>query len=83
MSKGKGRVNQVHNMLKEMDKVELVNLERLNYILKGLSAGQLETLEVLLDKESSESIRQSIRELDDGKRIPIDECRPWGTVSNK
>ena len=76
-------MNQVHNMLKEMDKVELVNLERLNYILKGLSAGQLETLEVLLDKESSESIRQSIRELDDGKRIPIDECKLWGTSSNK
>ena len=76
-------MSQVHNMLKEMDKVELVNLERLNYILKGLSAGQLETLEVLLDKESSESIRQSIRELDDGKRIPIDECKLWGTSSNK
>lgn len=76
-------MNQVHNMLKEMDKVELVNLERLTYILKGLSAGQLETLEVLLDKESSESIRQSIRELDDGKRIPIDECKLWGTSSNK
>jgi len=44
-------------MLKEMDKVELVNLERLTYILKGLSAGELETLEILLDKESYESIR--------------------------
>jgi hypothetical protein len=83
MSKGKARVNQVHNMLKEIDKVELVNLERLTYILKGLSAGELETLEILLDKESSESIRQSIRELDDGKRIPIDECKLWGTSSNK
>ena len=85
MSKGKGACvkNQVHNMLKEMDKVELVNLERLTYILKGLSAGELETLEILLDKGSSESIRQSIRELDDGKRIPIDECKLWGTSSNK
>jgi len=76
-------VNQVHNMLKEMDKVELVNLERLTYILKRLSAGELETLEILLDKESSESIRQSIRELNDGKRISIDECKLWGTSSNK
>jgi len=66
-------VNQVHNMLKEMDKVELINLERLAYILKGLSAEELETLEILLDKELFESIRQSLRELDDGKRIPIDE----------
>jgi len=57
MSKGKGRVNQVHNMLKEMDKVELVNLERLTYILKGLSPGEIETLEILLDKGASESIR--------------------------
>ena len=73
----------MHNMSKEMDKVELVNLERLTYILKGLSAGELETLEMLLDKESSESIRQSIRELDNGKRIPIDECKFWGTSSNK
>jgi len=63
----------VHNMLKEMDKVELINLERLAYILKGLSAEELETLEILLDKELFESIRQSLRELDDGKRIPIDE----------
>ena len=63
----------MHNILKEMDKVELVNLERLAYILKGLSAEELETLEILLDEESSESIRQSLRELDDGKRIPIDE----------
>ncbi|HUV58653.1 MAG TPA: hypothetical protein VMW09_00905 [Desulfatiglandales bacterium] len=63
----------MHNMLKEMDKVELINLERLAYILKGLSAEELETLEILLDKELFESIRQSLRELDDGKRIPIDE----------
>jgi len=34
-------------------------------------------------QESSESIRQSLRELDDGKRIPIDECKLWGTSSNK
>ena len=63
----------MQNILKEMDKVELVNLERLAYILKGLSAAELETLEILLDKESYESIHQALRELDDGKRIPIDE----------
>jgi hypothetical protein len=41
---------------------------------KGKGCGQ---------KESSESIRQFLREFDDGKRIPIDECKIWGTSSNK
>ena len=62
----------MHNMLKEMDKVELINLERLTYILKGLSAGELETLEILLDKESSESIRQSLRELDGHSQLTLE-----------
>ncbi len=61
------------NTLKEMDRVELVNLERLTYILKGLSAPELETLEILLDEEASETITQSIKELEEGKGIPIDE----------
>jgi predicted transcriptional regulator len=61
------------NTLKEMDRVELVNLERLAYILKGLSAADLETLEILLDEESSKTISQSLKELKAEERIPIDE----------
>ncbi len=60
-------------MLKEMDKVELVNLERLAFILKGLSAPEIETLEILLDQEASGTITQSLREMKAGERIPIDE----------
>ena len=60
-------------MLKEMDKVELINLERLAFILKGLSAAEIETLEILLDQEASGTITQSLREMKAGERIPIDE----------
>jgi hypothetical protein len=63
----------MRNTLKEMDRVELVNLERLAYILKGLSAADFETLEILLDEKSSKSISQSLKELEAGERIPIDE----------
>jgi len=59
--------------VKEMDRVELVNLERLVHILKGLSAAELETLELLLDEEAFRGINQSLKELEDGKEIPIDE----------
>ena len=63
----------MRNTLKEMDRVELINLERLAYILKGLSAADFETLEILLDEESSKTISQSLKELKAGERIPIDE----------
>jgi predicted transcriptional regulator len=63
----------MRNTLKEMDRVELVNLERLAYILKGLSAADFETLEILLDEESSKTITQSLKELKAGERMPIDE----------
>ena len=59
--------------IKEMDRVELVNLERLAYILKGLSVAESETLEILLDKEAFRSIDQSLEELEKGEGIPIDE----------
>jgi hypothetical protein len=59
--------------VKELHRVELINLERLAHILKGLSATELETLELLLDDEASKSIRQSLKELDEGKGLPIDE----------
>ena len=57
----------------EMDRIELVNLERLAHILKGLSAAELETLELLVDEEASKTINRSIKELEMGKGIPIDE----------
>jgi predicted transcriptional regulator len=63
----------MRNTLKEMDRVELVNLERLAYILKGLSTADFETLEILLDEESSKTITQSLKELKAGERMPIDE----------
>jgi SpoVK/Ycf46/Vps4 family AAA+-type ATPase len=66
-------VIKVSTTLREMDKVELVNLERLAYILKGLSAAELETLELLLDEDAYESMNQSLKELGEGKGIPIDE----------
>ena len=59
--------------LKEMDRADLINIERLAHILKGLSAVELETLEILLDEEASKTITQSLKELDAGERIPIDE----------
>ena len=38
------------SILKEMDRADLINIERLAHILKGLSAVELETLEILLDE---------------------------------
>ena len=61
------------NTLKEMDRVDLINIERLAYILKGLSEVEFETLEILLDKEASKTITKSLKELEMGERIPIDE----------
>ncbi len=61
------------NTLKEMDRVDLINIERLAHILKGLSAVEFETLEILLDNEASKTITQSVKELEAGERIPIDE----------
>ena len=60
-------------VISEMNRIELVNLERLAYILKGLSLAEFETLELLLDEVASDSINQSIRELEAGEGIPIDE----------
>lgn len=56
-----------------MDRAELVNLERLAHLLKGLSPAELETLEILLDEEACETIAQSLKELEERKGIPIDE----------
>jgi len=51
----------------------LINIERLAHILKGLSAVEFETLEIILDEEGSKTITQSLKELEAGERIPIDE----------
>ena len=59
--------------LKEMDRTELVNLERLAQLLKGLSPAELETLEILVDEEARETITQSLKELEERKGIPIDK----------
>lgn len=59
--------------LKKKDTVELVNLKRLAHILKGLSPAEIETLEILLDEEAFKLIGQSIKELDEGKGVPIRE----------
>jgi len=66
-------VSKMSKGLKEMDKAELINLERLVHLLRGLSRAELETLEVLLDEEASRTIIQSLRELQQNKRIPIDK----------
>ena len=60
-------------VIKEMNRIELVNLERLAYILKGLSVAEFETLELLLDEVAFGNINQSIKELEAGEGIPIDE----------
>jgi len=64
---------EMPSILKEMDRADLINIERLAHILKGLSAVEFETLEILLDEEASKTITQSLKELDAGERIPIDE----------
>ena len=64
---------EMPSILKEMDRADLINIERLAHILKGLSAVELETLEILLDEEASKTITQSLKELEAGEMIPIDE----------
>jgi len=59
--------------IRQIDNIELVNLQRLAHLLKALSPEELETLELLLDKEASTVMAQSLKELEDGKGIPIDE----------
>jgi hypothetical protein len=72
----------VAKTLKEMDRAELINLERLAHILKGLSIREFETLEILLDENSTNAINRSIKELNAGERIPIDERKKEGQILN-
>ena len=56
--------------LKERD-TELVSLERLAHLLMSLGPAEIETLELLLDNEVSGIIKTSLKELDQGKGIPL------------
>jgi len=49
------------SVLKEKDKSELVNLERLAHLMKGLSPAELETLEFLLQPELATELKQRRR----------------------
>jgi len=52
---------------------DLVNLERLAHILKSLNNEELETLELLLDNEAAQVIFSSVKELKEGKGVPIEQ----------
>ena len=51
----------------------LVNLERLAHILKSLNDEELVTLELLLDNEAAQVIFSSVKELKEGKGVPIEQ----------
>jgi len=59
--------------LHDLKKAELVDLQRLAYLLKSLSPAEAETLELLLDDEAQKTIQASLKELDEGKGLPVDE----------
>ncbi len=63
----------MQSSLKEMDRVDLINIDRLAHIIRGLSQVEFETLEILLDKDATDTIRESINELQKGERISISE----------
>ena len=52
---------------------DIVNLERLAYVLKSLNKEEPETLELLLDNEASQQIFSSIKELKEGKGVPVEQ----------
>ena len=55
------------------DKLVLVKLQRLAYLLKALNKGELETPDLLMDNDASVIVRQSVKEFRQGKGIPIDQ----------
>jgi len=61
--------------LKGFKESELVDLHRLAHLLKSLSPAEVETLELLLDDEARSVIETSLKELDEGKGIPLDDWR--------
>ncbi|MDZ4340640.1 MAG: hypothetical protein U1B94_10570 [candidate division NC10 bacterium] len=58
---------------KALEKGGLVHLERLASILQGLTPEELETLELLLDRQAQATIRRSLKELDRGEGIPLEK----------
>ena len=63
----------MHSILKQLDKVNLINIERLAHIIRGFNEVEFETLEILLDKDASNTINQSRKELKKGERLSISE----------
>ena len=59
--------------LNALEKDGLVHLERLASILRGLTPEELETLELLLDRQASATIRRALTELDRGEGIPLEK----------
>lgn len=59
--------------LKALDQGGLVHLERLASILRGLTPEELETLELLLDRQASGTIRRALSELDRDEGIPLEK----------
>ena len=59
--------------LKALEKGGLVHLERLASILRGLTPEEMETLDLLLDRQTSATIRRALTELDRGEGIPIEK----------
>ena len=66
-----GRWSQMEEALKEVG-VDLINLQRLAHRLRSLSPTEVETLELLLDDEARGIIETSLKELDQGKGLPLD-----------
>ena len=59
--------------LKAIEKGGLVHLERLAGILRGLTPEEIETLELLLDRQARTTIQRSLKELDRGEGIPLEK----------
>ena len=60
-------------VLEQSKDAELVDLERLAHINQGLTPRELETRELLIDKDALSTIYKSLKELNQGNGIPIDE----------
>jgi len=57
----------------EKDMDELVNIQKFAHLLLSLTPSEVETLEILVDKDAISTISKSIREFEKGKGILIDE----------
>jgi hypothetical protein len=57
----------------EKDTERLINLQRFAHLLLSLTPSEVETLEILVDKDAISTISKSIKEFDRGEGIFIDE----------